>query len=83
MEIDMGIERRHEGNQFPDNFDDILNEEQLFTMNKMEGFGWKPAFVRRLLFQEIITVLSHPDNGTYGILEGDGRLNMQPAMSFR
>ena len=79
----MGIERRHEGNRFPENLDDMLNEEQLFTMNKMEGFGWKLAFIRRPLFQEIVAVLSHPDNHTYGILEDDGRLNMQPAMSFR
>jgi hypothetical protein len=83
MERDMGIERRQEGNQFPEDFDDILNEEQLFMLNKMEGFGWELAFIRRPLFQEIITVLSHPDHGTYGILESDGRLNMQPAMSFR
>ena len=83
MEIGMGIERRHEGNQFPENIDYILNEEQLFTLNKMEGFGWKLTFIRRPLFQEIITVLTHSDNDAYGILEGDGRLNMQPAMPFR
>jgi hypothetical protein len=79
----MGIERRQEGTQLPKNFDDMLNEDQLFTLNKMEEFGWKLAFIRRPLFQEIVTVLSHPDHGTYGILESDGRLNMQPAMLFR
>ena len=79
----MGIERRCEGNQVPVSLDDVLNEEQLFMMNKMEGFGWMLAFIRRPLFQDVVPVLFHPDNGNYGILEGDGTLNMQPNIEYR
>lgn len=79
----MEIERRRQANQVPDCLDDVLNEEQLFTMSKMEGYGWKLAFIRRPLFQDIVTVLFHPDNNNLGILETDGTLNMQPDIKFR
>ena len=78
----MEIERRSEGNQVPESLE-ILNEMQLLTLSKMEGFGWMLAFIRRPLFQNIVPVLLHPDNDALGTLEGDGALNMQPDIEFR
>ena len=78
----MEIERRSEGNQVPESLE-ILNEMQLLTLSKMEGFGWMLAFIRRRLFQNIVPVLLHPDNDALGTLEGDGALNMQPDIEFR
>jgi hypothetical protein len=78
----MEIERRSEGNQVPESLE-ILNEMQLLTLSKMEGFGWMLAFIRRPLFQNIVPILLHPDNDALGTLEGDGALNMQPDIEFR
>jgi len=79
----MEKERRSEGNQIPESLDEVLNEAQLRTLSKMEGFGWMLAFIRRPVFQDIIPVLRHPDNGISGTLEGDGALNTQPEIVFR
>lgn len=79
----MRIERRSEGNQVPDSLYEVLNEEQLLALNKMEGFGWMLAFIRKPLFQDIVPVLSHPDTDKFGILEYDGAFNMQSDINFR
>ena len=79
----MEIEKRSEGNQIPESLDEMLNEAQLLTLSRMEGFGWMLAFIRRPLFQDILTVLRHPDNGISGTLEGDGAFNAQPEIEFR
>jgi hypothetical protein len=80
---DMEIEKRSEGNQVPESLDGVLNEDQLLTLSKMEGFGWMLAFIRRPLFQDIVPVLLHPDNEILGTLEDDGALNTQPDIEFR
>jgi hypothetical protein len=80
---DMEIERRSKGNQAPECLDGVLNEMQLSTLSKTEGFGWELAFIRRPLFQDIIPVLIHPENDKLVILEGDGALNTQPDIEFR
>ena len=80
---DMRKERRGEGNQVPDSLVGILNEEQLSVLSKMERFGWMLAFVRRPLFQDIVPVLRHSDNGKVGILEEDGSFNLQHDIDFR
>jgi hypothetical protein len=41
----MKIERRGDGNQVPESLDEVLNEMQLLTLSKMEGFGWMLAFM--------------------------------------
>ena len=79
----MEIERRIVGNEVPGSLDEVLNEAQLLTLGNMEGFGWVLAFIRRPLFQNIIPVLLHPDNGILGTLEGDGALNTQPEIEIR
>ena len=79
----METERRGEGNQLPCSLKKVLNKTQLSTLNKMEGFGWMLAFIRRPLFQDIIPVLQHPDGGKMGTIEGDGRLNVKPDIEFR
>ena len=81
--IGMETERRSEGNQVPESLDDVLNEAQLLTLSKLEGFGWRLAFIRRPVFQDIVPVLVHPDNGISGTLEDDGAFNTQPDIEFR
>jgi len=67
----------------PVSLKDVLNEAQVFTLSKMEGFGWVLKFVRRPLFQDIVPVLFHPDSKHYGVLEEDGTLNTQPDIKIR
>ena len=73
----MGDEKRKGVNPIPENLKEVLNEAQLLTLNKMEGFGWMLEFIRRPLFQGVTPVLFHPDSKQYGVLEDDGTLNMQ------
>ena len=79
----MRREKRSEGNEVPDKLDEVLNKEQLFTLNKLEGYGWKLAFIRRPLFQDIVPVLVHSDTGKLGILEDDGAFNMKSDIALR
>ena len=79
----MGEERRNRVNPIPEKLKEVLNEAQLMTLNKMEGFGWMLEFVRRPLFQDIIPVLFHPNSKEYGVLEDDGTLNMQSDSKIR
>ena len=71
------------GEQGHVNLDEALNELQLLTMSKMEGFGWMLAFIRKPLFQDIVPVLFHPDSNKFGILDGEGTLTIRPDIKFR
>ena len=76
-------ERRGGVSPIPDDLKEVLNEAQLATLNKMEGFGWELKFIRRPLFQGIVPVLLHPDSDKKGILEDDGTLNLQSDTKIR
>jgi hypothetical protein len=67
----------------PDNLDDYLNEGQLRTLRKVEDFGWRLAFVRRPLFQDIVPVVVSDDGTKHGVLEEDGNINMQHELMIR
>lgn len=67
----------------PENLVETLNEEQIFTLRRMEAFGWELKFIRRPLFQDVLPVLFHTDNNQFGVLEDDGTLNMQRDLNVR
>jgi hypothetical protein len=79
----MVAERRGENNQLPGQLDEVLNEAQLFTLKRMEHYGWILAFIRRPLFQETVTVLRHQDCHKFGVLNDDGTLDSQPGIELR
>ena len=79
----MKKEQRTGENPIPDNLKEILNEAQLLSLGKMEGFGWELKFIRRPLSQEIVSVLFHPLSNKFGILEDDGTLNTHPDIEIR
>lgn len=79
----MGGERRKGLAPVPDKLSEFLNDAQLSSLNKLEGFGWNLEFVRRPLFQEVVPVLFHPDAKKYGVLNEDGTLNAQPGIQLR
>ncbi len=67
----------------PDNLEDVLNEMQLITLRKIEGFGWELRFVRRPIFQEAVPVVFNGEGDKIGILEEDGKLNLQSGIEYR
>ena len=79
----MDKDRRTGVDQVPGNLKEILNEAQLLSLNKLEGFGWSLEFIRRPLFQEIVPVLFHPDTRTVATLTDDGTLNTRPDIQVR
>ena len=81
----MGMEReRRKGMApVPEKLSEVLNDAQLSSLQKLEGFGWNLQFVRRPLFQEVVPVLFHPDNGTLGVMRDDGTLDMEPDIQLR
>lgn len=81
----MGMEReRRKGMApVPEKLNEVLNDVQLTSLQKLEGFGWNLQFVRRTLFQEVIPVLFHPDNGTLCVMRDDGTLDSQPDIQLR
>ena len=79
----MHKERREGMAPIPEKLDEVLNDAQLLSLNKLEGFGWNLEFVRRPLFQDVVPVLFHPDTKKYGLLRGDGTLNAQPEIRVR
>ena len=79
----MDKEKRKGGNPLPKILKEVLNEAQLITLNKIEGFGWELEFIRRELFQGVVPVLFHPDSGKFGVLEDDGTLNTNSDAKIR
>jgi hypothetical protein len=67
----------------PENLDEYLNEFQLRTLRKVEDFGWRLAFIRRPLFQEIVPVVVSDDGTKHGVLEEDGSINMHHKLLIR
>ena len=79
----MDTERRKGDKSIPDNLEGTLNEAQLIALPTLERFGWELRFVRRPLFQEAVPVVCNAEGTMVGVLEEDGRLNLQLAVEIR
>jgi len=79
----MDSERRKGDKPIPDNLEATLNEAQLIALPTLERFGWELRFVRRPLFQEAVPVVCNAEGTMVGVLEEDGRLNLQLAVEIR
>ncbi len=79
----MDSEKRKGEKPIPDNLETTLNEAQLIALPTLERFGWELRFVRRPLFQEAVPVVCNADGTMVGVLEEDGRLNLQLAVEIR
>lgn len=60
-----------------------LTPAQLTTLEAMEIFRWRLAFVRRPLFMAPIPVLFDPDNTRYVVIMEDGSLDEHPTLKLR
>jgi hypothetical protein len=67
----------------PTNVKDYLNQEQLEVLNKIESFGWNIKFIRRPVFQEPVVVITNKEGNSIGVLETDGRINLELDINIR
>jgi hypothetical protein len=67
----------------PDNLDEYLNDAQRRSLVRVEEFGWRLAFIRRPVFQDIVPVVVSDDGKRHGVLEEDGSINMQHELVIR
>ena len=62
---------------------DKLTELQRLALLRIEGFGWRLHFIRRPLFQDPVAVVVDGAGQKIGVLEEDGRINMDPDIKVR
>ncbi len=80
---DMDREKRKGEKPLPGRLEELLNEMQMLALRQIEGFGWELRFVRRPLFQQPVPVVFSGDGSKIGILEEDGRINMEADIEVR
>ena len=79
----MTSEKRKGEPPVPDNAIEMLNQLQVRALRQIENFGWQLHFIRRPLFQNPVPVLIDAAGNKLGVLEEDGRLNLQPDLMVR
>lgn len=79
----MDSEKRKGVKPVPDRLEDVLNEMQMRALHQLERFGWQLRFVRKPLFQEPVAVVFSAEGDKIGVLEDDGRINMEPDIKLR
>ncbi len=79
----MDNDKRKGDKPLPDHLEEALNNMQILTLHQMEGFGWQLRFIRRPLFQESVPVVFSAEGDKIGILEEDGRINLEPDIKVR
>jgi hypothetical protein len=79
----MSDDKRKGEKPIPDDVIKHLNDAQQAELQTIQGFGWSLMFIRRPLFQERVAVVTSPDGSSIGILEEDGRLNLEPNIIVR
>ncbi len=73
----MNDEKRTCNKPIPDDISEYLNTAQLAELHKIESFGWTIKYIRHPLFQEHVIFVSSADGRSIGVLEEDGRLNLE------
>jgi hypothetical protein len=79
----MDIEKRKSSKQVPEDLMRLLNQLQILALRQIEQFGWSLEFVRRPMFENPIAVVMDGRGARIGVLEEDGRINMEPDIEVR
>ena len=79
----MDRDKRKGDEPVPDNAIEMLNHVQVLALRQIEGYGWRLQFIRRPLFQDPVPVVIDAAGMKIGILEEDGRINMEPDIKVR
>ena len=82
MDVPNMTEGRERLPAIPSDLQERLTDLQFFAIRRIESFSWDLMFVRREGLKEPVIVVT--DHGTQlGILEADGRLNLEHKLKFR
>lgn len=79
----MSDEQRNRQEPIPGNLRDVLTDLQMLALRRIEGFGWELRFVRRAGRKVPIPVVSNAAGDSIGVLEEDGRLNLNHGLRIR
>ena len=79
----MDKDKRKGEEPVPDNATEMLNQLQILALRRLEGYGWRLQFIRRPLFQDVVAVMTDGEGNKIGVLEEDGRINMEPELEIR
>lgn len=79
----MNDDKRSGDKPVPDNIKEFLTDAQSAELNHIDSFGWTLKYIRRPLFQECVVAVMSPDGHSIGILEEDGRLNLESNIDTR
>jgi hypothetical protein len=79
----MEQDKRKGDEPVPQNATSLLNDLQTLALHQIEGFGWQLQFIRRPMFEDPVPVVIHSDGKQIGVLEQDGRINMEPDIKVR
>ena len=79
----MDDEKRSGDKPIPDQANNYLNTAQQSGLRKIESFGWNIKYIRHPLFQDPIIFVSSADGKSLGVLEDDGRLNLEFDVEIR
>jgi hypothetical protein len=77
------IENRERLPAIPHDLQGRLNEIQYLAVRRIEDFGWDLKFVRRENLKAPVVVVASQAGGQFGVLEADGRLNLQHGLKIR
>lgn len=76
-------EQREQAAPIPDDLYRRLTASQVFTLKRIQSFGYELQFVRREGLPEAIPFVASPNVSTFGVLEADGSVNHQHAHTIR
>ena len=79
----MTTDKRKDEKPVPDHLGSYLSADQMAILHKIEGFGWELKYVRRPVFQDTVVIVLSADGKSIGVLEEDGRLNMESDIQLR
>ena len=79
----MTTEKRERMSPVPKNYRSYMNDAQQCQLRTIEGFGWNVLFIRRPMFNKSVVVVTSQEGNSLGILEEDGRLNLEPNIEIR
>ena len=79
----MSKDKRVGDKPIPDDVKYYLNDAQQAALLNMEVSGWSLKYIRRPLFMEPVVFVANVDGGSIGVLEDDGRLNMEAGIETR
>ena len=76
-------EKRRDADPIPTNLEDWLIQDQLDALKQLGNFGWQLKFIRRPAFQDPIVIVYSRDKDLFGILEKDGKIDMDSGITIR